>query len=75
MSDWDGRERRRSDGIGERLARIEEKLDAALENVLDHEKRLRGLERFMWGSVAVAAFVGGIAAKVADWLRSALRGG
>lgn len=75
MPDWDGQERRRhSDGIGERLARIEEKIDQALKAVVDHEKRLRGLERFMAGSLAVAAIIGAAFSLIASWVRSAMRG-
>lgn len=44
--------------IGERLARIETKLDTALTNDKDKEKRLRSLERWRWShGVSAAAFL------------------
>ena len=36
--------------LGRAIIRIERKLDGAMD---DHEKRLRQLERWMWGAVAV----------------------
>lgn len=42
---------------GERLVRIETKLDAVLTNDKDKEKRLRSLERWRWShGVSAAAF-------------------
>jgi hypothetical protein len=38
----------RETDIGERLARIETKLDAVLTSDTDKEKRLRSLERWKW---------------------------
>lgn len=44
----------------ERLARIETKLDDALERGKDHEERVRSLEREQWlhrGGATVVAFI------------------
>jgi hypothetical protein len=40
------------------LARIETKLDRMLDDVHDHEGRIRSLERAKWAFAGVAAFVG-----------------
>lgn len=71
---WDGQERRQHSTTAQ-LARIEEKLDRALKDLTDHERRLRGLERFMAGSLAVAALIGAVFSLLASWVRSAIRGG
>lgn len=39
--------------VAERLARIETKLDLALTTKADHERRLRAVERWMWGAVGL----------------------
>lgn len=41
------------------LARIEVKLDAALHQLTDHERRMRKLERTVWAWVGGAATAGG----------------
>ncbi|MEO0140738.1 MAG: hypothetical protein ABIM88_04225 [candidate division WOR-3 bacterium] len=44
--------------ILERLARIEAKLENGLcQDIEDHEKRLRVLERAYWGAVGVITFL------------------
>ncbi len=49
--------------VGERLVRIETKLDQALATHADHEARIRRLERVVWGAASAAATGGaGIAA-------------
>lgn len=46
------------DEIGERLARIETKLDMYVGNHGDQENRIRGLERFRWAWAGTAGLVG-----------------
>lgn len=48
-----------SDDHGERLVRIETKLDIALKTHEDHEDRLRSIERKVWsvsGAMGLASF-------------------
>jgi hypothetical protein len=45
--------------VGERLARIETKLDQALASHADHENRIRRLERALWMVGGFAAAGGG----------------
>lgn len=47
------------DPVGERLARIETKLDQALANHADHESRIRRLERALWMVGGLASAGGG----------------
>lgn len=47
------------DPVGERLARIETKLDQALANHTDHETRLRRVERALWTATGLATAAGG----------------
>lgn len=54
--------------ISDRLARIETKLDAHAIGHLDHEARLRALEKARWIAVGAAAVTGGLAGKVAGLL-------
>lgn len=50
------------------LARIETKLDEALRQGADHERRLRKLERVAWVGVGLALAGGGAAGTVAGLL-------
>lgn len=45
---------------GERVTRIEVKLDQALAHGADHEARIRRLERALWMAVGFAAAAGGL---------------
>lgn len=57
---------------GERLVRIEVKLDQALNQHLDHEARIRRLERVLWMAAGFAATAGGgVGALVANVLGGA----
>lgn len=47
------------DDVGERLARIEVKLDQSLTQHGDYETRIRRLERALWTATGFAAAVGG----------------
>lgn len=47
------------EAMGERLVRIETKLDVVLGRVDDHEPRLRKLERWMWLVSGAAGVAGG----------------
>jgi hypothetical protein len=42
------------------LARVETKLDRALEDVADHERRLRGLTARLFGATGAATGVGAV---------------
>lgn len=50
--------------IGERLARIEVKLDIWHQTHMDHEGRIRSLERRMWLAMGAAAVGGGTLAQL-----------
>lgn len=52
-------EQRNDEGVGERLARIETKLDSALGRLDDHEPRIRKLERIVWIGAGLAGAAGG----------------
>lgn len=47
------------DPVGERLARIETKLDVYLAGHTDHESRIRSLERARWAIGGLSAAGGG----------------
>lgn len=49
---------------GERVTRIEVKLDQALSRDADHETRIRRLERAFWVAAGVAAPAGGLVGAV-----------
>lgn len=51
-----------------KLVEISTKLDNALGQGVDHEARLRVLEKRQWAAMGAAAAVGGIAGKVAGLL-------
>lgn len=48
-----------SDSIEVMLARLETKLDMALNTGVDHEGRIRGLERKIWQAAGVMSVLGG----------------
>ena len=53
------------DSVDATLSRIETKLDVALMEVRDHEKRIAALERFRWwlaGAIALGGAGGGVLA-------------
>ena len=54
----------RDSDIGERLARIETKLDAVLNSDTDKEKRLRSLERWKWSHAISGGAVLALMAKL-----------
>lgn len=51
-------------GMSERLARIETKLDALIDQRTDHEHRIRKLERWALLAAGAAGAVGGTVAQV-----------
>jgi hypothetical protein len=51
-----------------RLARIEEKLDQALDKLVDHENRVRFLERALWVAFGMASLLGAIGQDVVSAL-------
>jgi hypothetical protein len=58
-----------NDDGGERVARIEVRLEQAVAQQADHESRVRRLERALWTAVGFAAAFGGlIGAAVAKFI-------
>lgn len=45
---------------GEMAARLDEKLDRALDEIADLKSRVRVIERWMWGAIGAAATGGGV---------------
>lgn len=54
--------------ISDRLARIETKLDGLTGSNVDHEARIRALERTKWLAIGAATAAGGLAGKIAGIL-------
>lgn len=53
-----------------KLARIETKLDVALLQQIDHEGRIRKLERTVWTATGVASAAGGIVGAIfSQWVQ------
>lgn len=56
--------------ISDRLARIETKLDALSSSSVDHEARIRALEKTKWIAIGAATAAGGLAGQIAGLIGS-----